>query len=142
MRAIQPRPLGRAFPIETFHTVSAYWAFWQRFGVAMRIAVDHEHYEEMLEIYPEGGGREARWHIHRDWKGAFWIEDTAGGSPLRFASIAAALEWIGAEIESEVYARAGEDPCGSFYLTVTRFRVPPDPAPTRPIHSKVRSKGR
>jgi hypothetical protein len=136
MRAIQPRPLGHAFPIGTFHTISVYWASWQRFGVAMRIAVDHERYEEMLEIYPEGGGREARWNIHRDRKGVFWIEDMAGGSPLRFAGIAAALEWIGAEIVADAYARAGEDPCGSFYLNAMRFGVPPAPAPTRPIPSK------
>jgi hypothetical protein len=80
----------------------------------MRIAGDHADYEELIEVCPFGVDTDARWHVYLTPSCMVCVEDLDDGAngALEFRTLDSALSFIGGEIDADVMARAGNDPCG------------------------------
>ena len=106
-------PTGVAFSLSDHQTLARYWRSWRLAGVAVRIATDHAAYEELIEICPGGVGTDPRGLVYLEPGGTVVVDDVAGGLGMttRHASLEAALQFLGAEMEADLHEKAGAAPC-------------------------------
>jgi hypothetical protein len=92
--------VGRSFD-RADRAIATTWAAARRAdGVKLLVATDHEAFSEVIEIAPPGTS-EPKWCIWLDRSGRFIVDNWHTWEPgRRFAAMADALKFVGAEIKS------------------------------------------